>query len=152
MVQVFPDFRNGSTLVSFGRIKSRPPVPNLIDVQVHSYNEFLQLGVKTKKRKNLGLQSVFLDTFPIESTNGDVFLEFVEYTLGEPKQSVWDCKLNDTSYTAPLKALIRLIVAETGEVREQEVYMGDLPLMTPTGTFIVSGVERVVVNQLHLCR
>ena len=149
MVQVFPDTKKDSTHVSFSRIKSPASVPNLIDVQLQSWAEFLQLGVSASKRENIGLQSVFLETFPIESANSDVFLEFVEYELGEPKQSAWDCKLNDASYTAPLKALVRLIVAETGEVREQEVYMGDLPIMTSTGTFIISGVERVVVNQLH---
>ena len=149
MVQVFPDFKKDSTYVSFGRIKSPATIPCLIDIQLQSYKDFLQVGMRPAGRESIGLQSVFLETFPIESANGDVFLEFVEYTLGEPKSNVWDCKLNDASYTAPLKALIRLIVAETGEVREQEVYMGDLPIMTPTGTFVASGVERVVVNQLH---
>ena len=149
MVQVFPDIKKDSTYVSFSRIKSAVPTPNLIDIQLQSYAEFLQVSASADRAENIGLQSVFLETFPIESVNGDVFLEFVEYTLGEPKQSIWDCKLNDASYTIPLKALIRMIVVETGEVREQEVYMGDLPIMTPTGTFVVNGVERVIVNQLH---
>lgn len=135
--------------INFGQIKKNESIPSLIRVQTRSYDEFLQKGVAAAKRKSVGLQSVFEDSFPIESSNGDVVLEFVEYQLGEPKKELWDCKLNGLSYAVPLKAVIRLIATETGEVREQEVYMGDLPIMTPTGTFVVNGAERVVVNQLH---
>lgn len=144
------DVSNGPVkTINFGKIKKVLPVPPLILAQTESYDQFLQREVDPEKRDSLGLQSVFEESFPIESSNGDVVLEYVNYTLGEPKSSVWDCKINGASYSAPLKAVIRLIAMETGEVREQEVYMGDLPLMTDTGTFIVNGAERVVVNQLH---
>ncbi|MCS6984527.1 MAG: DNA-directed RNA polymerase subunit beta [Leptospiraceae bacterium] len=136
-------------VVRFGKIKNIPQLPHLIEVQLNSYKEFLQQGVPPHKRQNIGLQSVFEETFPIESSNGDVILEFVEYSLGEPKKSIWECKIHGLTYAVPLKAVIRLIAVETGEVREQEVYMGDLPIMTPTGTFIINGTERVVVNQLQ---
>ena len=139
----------GLEVINFGRIKKNQSIPSLIDVQIRSYDEFMQKGVAQSKRKSVGLQSVFEESFPIESSNGDVILEFVEYNLGEPKKELWDCKLNGLSYSVPLKAIIRLIATETGEVREQEVYMGDLPVMTPTGTFVINGAERVVVNQLH---
>ena len=136
-------------IVNFGKIARLTNIPPLIQIQVDSYNEFLQLGKKEGERESVGLQSVFDESFPIESSNNDVVLEFVNYTLGEPKYSVWDCKVNGQSYSAPLRAVIRLIAMETGEVREQEVYMGELPLMTNTGTFVINGAERVVVNQLH---
>ncbi|MDH5717107.1 MAG: DNA-directed RNA polymerase subunit beta [Spirochaetia bacterium] len=139
-----------SEIINFGKIGKVLDLPSLILIQVESYKSFLQADIaNASKRKNHGLQSVFEDSFPIESSNGDVVLEFVEYSLGEPKKNVWDCKINGISYAAPLKAVIRLIIMETGEVREQEVYMGDLPLMTETGTFVINGAERVVVNQLH---
>jgi len=135
--------------VNFGSINKILDIPSLIQIQVDSYKEFLQHSVKVEKRGPSGLQSVFEESFPIESSNGDVVLEFVGYELGEPKSTVWDCKINGSSYSAPLKAVIRLIAMETGEVREQEVYMGDLPFMTENGTFVINGAERVVVNQLH---
>lgn len=140
---------NNFTVKNFGTIDKVIDLPPLVQVQIDSYEEFLQLGVSTNKRKNSGLQSVFEESFPIESSNKDVVLEFVDYTLGEAKKTIWDSRINGLSYGAPLKATIRLITVETGEVREQEVYMGDLPLMTPTGTFIINGAERVIVNQLH---
>jgi DNA-directed RNA polymerase subunit beta len=136
-------------VVNFGKIRKSLDIPPLIEVQTSSYKEFLQADTPPAKRKRVGLQSVFEDSFPIESSNGDVILEFVEYALGEPKRDIWDCKVNGLTYAAALKATIRLIAIETGEVREQEVYMGDLPMMTPTGTFIINGAERVIVNQLH---
>ncbi|MDH5720896.1 MAG: DNA-directed RNA polymerase subunit beta [Spirochaetia bacterium] len=132
-----------------GKIKKALELPHLVQIQLESYNEFLQTTTSPSKRQNVGLHSVFEEYFPIESSNGDVVLEFVEYILGEPKKDIWNCKINSVSYAAPLKAVIRLIIMETGEVREQEVYIGDLPLMTPTGTFVINGAERVVVNQLH---
>ena len=148
MIKVGRDFFN-SKGVSFAKIKSLFSVPNLIHIQVDSYEDFLQRNIPPSKRKNQGLQAVFLETFPVESANDEVVLEFVEYNVGEPKRSVWDCKLNNSTYAAPLKAVVRLICKETGEVREQEVYMGDMPLMTVNGTFVFNGAERVVVNQLH---
>jgi len=136
-------------IVNFGKIRHILSLPQLVKVQLDSYADFLQADVSPNKRKYYGLQSVFLDSFPIESANGDVVLEFVSYTIGVPKRGYWESKINGVSYAAPIKAIIRLIAMETGEVREQEVYMGDLPIITPFGTFIFNGAERVVVNQLH---
>ena len=150
MIPVISEADQCSPFISFSKISSAINKPHLVDVQIQSYKNFLQLGVEVSKRESIGLQSVFAGSFPIESSNKDVFLEFVEYNLGEPKKkNIWECKEEDVSYAAPLKALIRLIAVESGEVREQEVYMGDLPIMTSTGTFIINGAERVVVNQLH---
>ncbi|MBP9043763.1 MAG: DNA-directed RNA polymerase subunit beta [Spirochaetes bacterium ADurb.Bin218] len=134
-------------VVNFGRIKSKIPLPNLIELQLTSYEWFLQ--PKTTKRKSQGLQAVFEEIFPIESPHDDVVLEFVNYEIGEPKYSEYECKERDVTYAAPLKATIRLIRKDSMEVREQSVYMGDIPLMTERGTFIINGAERVVVNQLH---
>ncbi|MCX8125175.1 MAG: DNA-directed RNA polymerase subunit beta [Spirochaetes bacterium] len=136
-------------VIRFGKIKPGISLPNLIENQTESFKWFLQKDVPPSKRKNQGLQAVFLETFPIVSPNDDIELEFVEYELGEPKYSVQECKERDVTYAAPLKATIRLIKKDTMEVREQSVYMGDIPLMTESGTFIINGAERVVVNQLH---
>jgi DNA-directed RNA polymerase subunit beta len=136
-------------VVRFGKIKPGIELPNLIENQTESFKWFLQKDVAPSKRKNQGLQAVFLETFPIVSPNDDIELEFVEYELSEPKYSVQECKERDVTYAAPLKATIRLIKKDTMEVREQSVYMGDIPLMTESGTFVINGAERVVVNQLH---
>ena len=136
-------------LVSFGRIKPKIDLPDLIEVQCESYDWFLQSQVSPAKRKDEGLQAVFNEIFPIESPHEDVVLEFLDYEIGDPKYSELECKERDVTYAAPLKATIRLIKKDSMEVREQSVYMGDIPLMTPRGTFIINGAERVVVNQLH---
>jgi len=136
-------------VIRFGSIKASIGLPNLIENQTESFKWFLQKDVPPAKRKNQGLQNVFLETFPIVSPNDDIELEFVDYDLGEPKYNVQECKERDVTYAAPLKATIRLIKKDTMEVREQSVYMGDIPLMTESGTFIINGAERVVVNQLH---
>ncbi len=149
MIPVISEADQCSPFISFNKVSPAINKPHLVDVQIQSYSSFLQLGIEVSERKSVGLQSVFLEAFPIESSNKEAFLEFVEYKLGEPKKDLWECKEEDASYAAPLKALIRLIAVESGEVREQEVYMGDLPIMTSTGTFIINGAERVVVNQLH---
>ena len=149
MIPIILDADNSCPFISFSRVSPAISKPHMVNVQTQSYDKFLQGDVKASDRKMVGLQSVFLESFPIEGFNKDVFLEFVEYRLGEPKKNVWECREGDVSYAAPLKALIRLISVESGEVREQEVYMGDLPIMTSVGTFIINGAERVVVNQLH---
>ncbi len=136
-------------VISFGKIDPGITLPNLIDNQVSSYKWFLQPDVSANKRKTQGLQAVFTDTFPIESPHEDVVLEFIEYEFGEPKYSELECKERDVTHATPLKATIRLIKKDSMEVREQSVYMGDIPLMTESGTFIINGAERVVVNQLH---
>ncbi len=124
--------------VSFGKIKEILDVPNLIEVQRKSYDWFLKEG----------LLELFRDISPIQDFTGNLVLEFIDYTLGEPKYDVEECKDRDVTYAAPLKVRVRLINKETGEVKEQEVFMGDFPLMTEKGTFIINGAERVIVSQL----
>ena len=143
---------------SFGRIKSTVPMPNLIEVQKSSYDQFLQSGLPTAERKDAGLQGVFKSVFPISDFSGSASLEFVNYELEEPKYDEEECQQRGMNYGAPLKATLRLVVFEvdpnTGarnmlNVKEQDVYMGDMPLMTEYGTFIVNGTERVIVSQMH---
>jgi DNA-directed RNA polymerase subunit beta len=134
-------------VVNFGKIKSKIDLPNLIEIQIKSYEWFLQSKIARKKPQ--GLQAVFEEIFPIESPHDDVVLEFVNYDIGEPKYSEYECKERDVTYASPLKSTIRLIRKDSMEVREQSVYMGDIPIMTERGTFIINGAERVVVNQLH---
>ncbi len=123
---------------SFARIREVLDMPNLIEVQQNSYAWFLREG----------LREMFHDISPIQDFTGNLILEFVDYSLGEPKYSVEDCKERDMTYAAPLRVKVRLINKETGEVKEQEVFMGDFPLMTEKGTFIINGAERVIVSQL----
>jgi DNA-directed RNA polymerase subunit beta len=124
--------------VSYGKLKEVMEVPNLIEIQRKSFDWFLKEG----------LLEMFRDISPIQDFTGNLVLEFLDYTLGEPKWDVDQCKERDVTYSAPLKVRVRLINKETGEVKEQEVFMGDFPLMTETGTFIINGAERVVVSQL----
>ena len=131
-------------------------IPNLLDVQLQSFEYFLQLKVAPEKRQNQGLQAVFNEVFPIPDARGNFSLEFVSYGLGEPKYEVDECAERDVTYAAPLKATLRLLVKETvdgekkvKEVIEQEVYLGELPIITDKGTFIINGAERVIVSQLH---
>ncbi|MDX1959057.1 MAG: DNA-directed RNA polymerase subunit beta [Leptospiraceae bacterium] len=136
--------------VNFGKITNLDHLPNLIQIQKRSFDWFLQSDVKDpSKRRNQGLEAVFRETFPIESPNGDVVMEYKNYVLGDRRKSPQECKDTDSSFALPLKAVIRLIIKETGEIREQLVYMGDIPIMTEQGTFIINGAERVVVSQLH---
>ena len=128
-------------------------VPNLIDIQLSSYEKFLQLE-KLKNGQpleNQGLEEVFRSTFPIESPNGDMTLGYVGYTLGDKKNKKLDefeCKQKNATYSIPLKANISLTFAN-GEIRQKEIYMGDIPMMTERGTFIINGAERVIVSQIH---
>ncbi|MGF0096517.1 DNA-directed RNA polymerase subunit beta [Peptoniphilus sp. SGI.035] len=125
--------------MSFSRVDEVMSLPNLLDVQTSSYKWLIEEGLK----------EVFDDVSPIEDYSGNLILEFVDYHLSdEIKYDIDESKQRDTNYSAPLKAKVRLINTETGEVKEQEVFMGDLPLMTPTGTFVINGAERVVVSQL----
>ena len=125
--------------MSFSRVDEVMSLPNLLDVQTSSYKWLIEEGLK----------EVFDDVSPIEDYTGNLILEFVDYHLSEDiKYDIDESKQRDTNYSAPLKAKVRLINSETGEVKEQEVFMGDLPLMTPTGTFVINGAERVVVSQL----
>ncbi|MCX5779230.1 MAG: DNA-directed RNA polymerase subunit beta [Firmicutes bacterium] len=129
----------GSTQrLTYSQIKEVIELPNLIQIQLSSYEWFLKEGLRT------ALQEVF----PISDFSGNLELDFVDYSRGEPKYSVLECKERDVSYQAPLKLKVRLTDKENGEIKESEVYMGDLPLMTENGTFIINGAERVVVSQL----
>jgi len=123
---------------SFARIKEIMEMPNLIEVQTNSYKWFLDQGLK----------EMFQDISPICDFAGNLQLEFIDYSLGEPKFDEEECKERDATYCAPLRVKVRLIIADTGEVKEQEVFMGDFPLMTDKGTFVINGAERVIVSQL----
>ena len=143
---------------SFGRIPEVAPMPNLIDVQRASYEGFLQMNVQHDSRLHAGLQEVFKSVFPIDDFAGRGRLEFVHYELEEPKYDVEECIQRGMTYAAPLKVILRLIVWDVDEdtgarsirdIKEQPVYMGDMPLMTDNGTFIINGTERVIVSQMH---
>ena len=125
--------------MSYSKIDEVIDMPNLIEIQRNSYIQFLDDG----------LREVFRDVSPITDYTGNLILDFVDYSIDEnPKYSVEECKERDATYSAPLKVKVRLINKETGEVKEQEIFMGDFPLMTDTGTFIINGAERVIVSQL----
>ena len=126
-------------------------IPNFIEVQLSSYESFLQRNKigNNEPLENIGLQAVFSQIFPIESPNGDMILQFESYTFDEPKYTEMECKEKGLTYALPLKATIDLIFTETGEIRRKVLYMGDIPLMTDRGTFIINGAERVVVSQIH---
>jgi DNA-directed RNA polymerase subunit beta len=141
---------------SFGKIKKIIDIPNLIEIQKRSYADFLQAGVAPEERKEEGLQAVFKSVFPIKDFNETASLEFVSYELGQPKYDVEECHQRGMTYAAPIKVKIQLVIwdVENGRrsiknVKEQEVYFGEIPLMTQNGTFMVNGTERVIVSQLH---
>ncbi|RFF29288.1 DNA-directed RNA polymerase subunit beta [Wenzhouxiangella sediminis] len=142
----------------FGKHPQVLEVPFLLATQIDSYKQFLQLGVGEADRQESGLHGALSSVFPITSYSGNAALEYVSYELGDPEFDVTECKLRGMSYTAPLRVKVRLVIYDKDspaknkrvkEVKEQDVYMGDLPLMTDTGTFIVNGTERVIVNQMH---
>lgn len=143
---------------SFGRIPEAVQMPNLIEVQRSSYEQFLQRETRPGLRRDEGVEAVFKSVFPIKDFNERAVLEYVSYEFEEPKYDVEECIQRDMTFAAPLKVKLRLIVFETEEetgarsvkdIKEQDVYMGDIPLMTDKGTFIVNGTERVIVSQMH---
>jgi len=134
-------------VVSFAKLTDGLAPPDLVEVQKRSYWDFLQMDAARNKRQNVGLQAAFLETFPIESPDKTYRLDYVHYNLGKTKYTVSECLRNGLSYAAPLKVKLRL--AGPKETKEQEVYFGEIPLMTDVGTFIINGDERVVVSQLH---
>ena len=143
---------------TFGKIKEVAQMPNLIEVQRNSYEQFLQMYIPINERTDIGLQAVFNSVFPINDFAGRSMLEFVSYTLEEPKYDVEECHQRGLTFSSPLRLTLRLIVwdldVDTGarsirDMKEQDVYMGDIPLMTPNGTFVVNGTERVLVSQMH---
>ncbi len=143
---------------SFGRIGDAAPMPNLIQVQKDSYEQFLQRHTPAAERINDGIEAVFKSVFPITDFTETAVLEYVSYEFEDPKYDTEECQQRDMTYAAPLKVTLRLAVFEVDEdtgaksirdVKEQEVYMGDMPLMTDNGTFIINGTERVIVSQMH---
>jgi DNA-directed RNA polymerase, beta subunit/140 kD subunit len=143
---------------SYAKIAKIIEIPNLIDIQKQSYEKFLQKDVPIEKREDVGLQGVFKSVFPIKDFSETSSIEFVSYTLDKPKYDVDECRQRGMTFAAPIKVTVRLVIWDTNEdtgsqsirdVKEQEVYMGDIPLMTNNGTFIVNGTERVIVSQMH---
>jgi DNA-directed RNA polymerase subunit beta len=143
---------------NFGRIPTIIDIPDLIAVQKQSFSRFLQAGLPPELMESIGLHSVFASVFPIEDFNGLLRLEYVRYQMGEPKYDVDECLQRGMTFSAPLKVTFRLVLLEDNEdtgiksvrnIKEQEVYLGEVPLMTDTGTFIINGTERVIVSQMH---
>src|SRR5215470_12520884 len=142
----------------FGKISSIVEIPNLIEIQRNSYEAFLQKDYTPEHREDMGLQAVFKSVFPISDYNENASREFVGYTFGDPKYTVEECHARGMTHAIPLKVTLRLVVYEQDksakhravkDIKEQEVYLGELPLMTEKGTFIINGTERVVVSQLQ---
>ncbi|HEY8851262.1 MAG TPA: DNA-directed RNA polymerase subunit beta, partial [Gemmatimonadaceae bacterium] len=142
--------------ISFAKLDQGMQMPHLLDIQTRAFESLLQLDAASLNREDIGLERVFKDLFPIADVHENFSLEFKSYALGEPKYSVAECIERDMTYSAPLKATLQLIVFETTEagkrpknIIEKEVYLGELPLLTPLGTFVINGAERVIVSQLH---
>src|SRR5918995_1618470 len=142
--------------ISFGKLETGMGMPHLLDIQTRAFEALLQLDAASQNREDIGLERVFKDLFPITDVHENFSLEFVRYTLGEPKYSVEECIERDMTYSAPLKATLQLVINEDvngvkrpRNIIEKEVYLGELPLLTPLGTFVINGAERVIVSQLH---
>ena len=140
----------------FGKLSDSMELPYLLAIQVDSYNKFLQTESGVDDRQESGLHAAFRSVFPIVSYSGSAALEYVDYRLGEPAFDVKECVSRSITYAAPLRVKVRLIIYDressnkaVKDVKEQEVYMGEIPLMTDNGTFVINGTERVVVSQLH---
>ena len=152
---------NVKETISFAKLPEIMPVPNLLSVQIESYTRFLQMDVDPMKREGRGLQHIFNEIFPVTDVNENFQMEFVSYNVGEPRYSIDECRERNMTYAAPLKATLRLISREpldkenpeadrpVRDIVEQDVYLGELPLITPSGTFVVNGSDRVIVSQLH---
>ena len=143
--------------ISFAKLEKGMHMPHLLDIQTRAFESLLQLDAASLEREDIGLERVFKDLFPIADVHENFSLEFKSYTLGDPKYTVGECIERDMTYSAPLKATLQLVVFETTEagtkrprnIIEKEVYLGELPLLTPLGTFVINGAERVIVSQLH---
>jgi len=136
-----------SERINFGKIKEVIAPPNLIEIQLDSYREFLQSNLSASKRRNLGLQAVFTEVFPIESYDGKTVLDFHSYDIQEPKIDWLECLREGLTFGAPL--YVTFLLKEEKGTKEEKVFMGEIPLMTPQGTFVINGAERVIVSQLH---
>src|SRR5512134_3006917 len=142
--------------ISFGKLDEGMGMPHLLDIQTRAFETLLQLDAASHDREDIGLERVFKDLFPITDVHENFSLEFVRYNLGEPKYSVEECIERDMTYSAPLKATLQLVINEEvngvkrpRNIIEKEVYLGELPLLTGLGTFVINGAERVIVSQLH---
>ena len=143
--------------ISFGKLDDKGmEMPHLLDIQTRAFEALLQLDAASHDREDIGLERVFKDLFPITDVHENFSLEFVRYSLGEPKYTVEECIERDMTYSAPLKATLQLVINEEvngvkrpRNIIEKEVYLGELPLLTPLGTFVINGAERVIVSQLH---
>src|SRR4028118_2400279 len=142
--------------ISFGKLESGMGMPHLLDIQTRAFEALLQTDAAAHEREDIGLERVFKDLFPITDVHENFSLEFVRYTLGEPKYTVEECIERDMTYSAPLKATLQLVIFEEvneekrpRNIIEKEVYPGELPLITGLGTFVINGAERVIVSQLH---
>ena len=139
--------------LNFGKIKQRGEMPHFLEFQLNSYEEFLQTSASPNKREDKGFEAAFREVFPIESSNGDVRLEYIGYELHEseaPLNDELECKRRGKTYSNSLKVRLRLINKKMGnEIQESLVYFGEVPKMTERATFIINGAERVVVSQLH---
>ncbi len=151
-------FHNRTFRKSYGKIKEILDIPNLIEIQLDSYEKFLQKDIPPDKRQNMGLHAVFHSVFPFKDAHETTTLEFVKYEIAEPKNSEEECLFRGITFAAPMKVTIRLVVwnvdpetkaKDIRAVKEQDVYFGEIPLMTERGTFIINGTERVIVSQLH---
>src|SRR5499426_2606176 len=142
--------------ISFGKLEQGMEMPHLLDIQTRAFEALLQTDAAAHEREDVGLERVFKDLFPITDVHENFSLEFVRYSLGEPKYTVEECIERDMTYSAPLKATLQLVINEVvneqkrpRNIIEKEVYLGELPLLTPLGTFVINGAERVIVSQLH---
>src|ERR671922_924475 len=142
--------------ISFSKLEQGMDMPHLLDIQTRAFEALLQLDAASHDREDVGLERVFKDLFPITDVHENFSLEFVRYSLGEPKYTVEECIERDMTYSAPLKATLQLVINEEvngvkrpRNIIEKEVYLGELPLLTPLGTFVINGAERVIVSQLH---
>src|SRR3569832_172758 len=143
--------------ISFGKLDDKGMgMPHLLDIQTQAFEALLQTDAAAHEREDVGLERVFKDLFPITDVHENFSLEFVRYSLGEPKYTVEECIERDMTYSAPLKATLQLVINEEvngvkrpRNIIEKEVYLGELPLLTPLGTFVINGAERVIVSQLH---
>ncbi|HOD47366.1 MAG TPA: DNA-directed RNA polymerase subunit beta [Opitutaceae bacterium] len=139
--------RNHADRINFGELKEVITPPNLIELQINSYLDFLQKGAPEKQRKNQGLEAVFREVFPIESYDQRLVLEYVSYTIGDPKNTELQCLRDGITYSVPLYVKLRL--REEDFIKDEDIYMGEIPMVTDRGSFIINGAERVVVSQLH---
>jgi len=143
---------------NFGKIAPVIEMPHLLEVQLRSFENFLQANVPPEQRKNIGLQNVFQSVFPIKDPSGKVSLEFIKYTVDKPVLTPEECIIKGETYSVPVKLLVRLVLYDIDpltksqtirDIKEQEIYFGEIPMMTETGSFIINGAERVIVNQMH---